>query len=209
MSTHPESMRTHWWWRPGWREGRRFYTWHLVFDGQDDVHRLAADYRTALAPLGPDSFTLIPDQWLHLTMQGVGFVDETDAETVDAIVTAARHRLAGIAAFDVTLGPDAVVDQEAILLPAQPAEPVHAVRDAIRAAIGDVVEVPEQADGFRPHVSVAYSAAAGPADPVVHALARSTFTSARACITSAELIVLGRDAQMYEWTSYATVPLGK
>ncbi|MFD5815622.1 hypothetical protein [Streptomyces sp. NPDC127038] len=47
--------------------GRRFYTWHLTFEGQDDVHRLAAEYRAALAPLG-DSVTLIPDRWLHLTM---------------------------------------------------------------------------------------------------------------------------------------------
>lgn len=210
MSTHPESMRTHWWWRPGWREGRRFYTWHLTFDGQDDVHRLAADYRAALAPLGPDVLTLIPDQWLHLTMQGIGFVDEVPKATVDSIVAAARQHLAAVRAFDMTLGPDAVLDQEAVLLSAQPAEPVHEVRNAIRAAIGDIVEeVPEQANGFRPHVSVAYSAGDGPAEPVVQALDPTTFTPARLRITSAELIVLGRDNLMYEWTSYAAVPLGK
>ncbi|MER7974660.1 2'-5' RNA ligase family protein [Streptomyces sp. NPDC096080] len=202
-------MRNHWWWRPGWLEGRRFYTWHLTFDGQDDVHRLAAEYRTALAPLGPKVFTLIPDRWLHLTMQGIGFVGEVPVGTVDGIVAAARKRLSAVPAFDITLGPDAVVDQEAILLPAQPAEPVHAVRDAIRAAIGEVVtEVPESAGGFRPHVSVAYSAGAGPSAPVVQALAGPTFVQAQARITGAELIVLGRDDGMYEWESYAAVSLG-
>ncbi|MFJ8335956.1 2'-5' RNA ligase family protein [Streptomyces sp. NPDC094437] len=209
MSTHLESMRNHWWWRPGWREGRRFYTWHLTFDGQDDVHRLAADYRAALAPLGPDDFTLIPDQWLHLTMQGVGFVDETDTETVDAIVAAAHQRLAHVPAFLLQLGPGTVVDPEAILLPAQPAEPVHAVRNAIRAAIGDVLsDVPEKETGFRPHVSVAYSAGDGPMAPVARTIAASPVTPALAPISSAELIVLGRDRQMYEWESYATVRLG-
>ncbi|MFJ6298697.1 2'-5' RNA ligase family protein [Streptomyces griseoviridis] len=202
-------MRNHWWWRPGWKTGRRFYTWHLTFGGQDDVHRLAAEYRTALAPLGPDVFTLIPDQWLHLTMQGIGFVDETDTETVDSIVVAARHRLAHVPAFLLQLGPGAVLDPEAILLPAQPAEPVHAVRTAIRAAIGDVLsEVPEKESGFRPHVSVAYSTGDGPAAPASRAIAAAPTTPALARITSAELIVLGRDNGMYEWESYATLPLG-
>lgn len=204
-----EQMRNHWWWRPGWSVGRRFYTWHLTFEGQDDVHRLADTYRSALAPLGSDVLTLIPDEWLHLTMQGIGFVGEVPEATVDAVVAAARERLATVAAFDIRLGPDAVLDPEAVLLPAQPADPVHAVRDAIRAAMGDVLpEVPEKAEGFRPHVSVAYSAADGPATSVAKALAATGFTAARARIASAELIILHRDRKMYEWETYATVSLG-
>jgi hypothetical protein len=27
-------MRRHWWWRPGWRPGRRLYAWHLTFGDQ-------------------------------------------------------------------------------------------------------------------------------------------------------------------------------
>jgi 2'-5' RNA ligase len=209
MSTDPETMRNHWWWRPGWQTGRRFYTWHLTFEGQGDVHRLAAEYRDALDQLGPDVLTLIPDQWLHLTMQGVGFVGEVPQSTVDAIVAAAGERLAAIPAFDITLGPTARIDPEAILLPAQPADPVRAVRDAIRAAIGDVLpDIPEEADGFLPHVSVAYSAGDGPAAPVVKAVDDGEFALARARISSAELIVLNRDNLMYEWETYATVPLG-
>src|SRR5262249_45337699 len=26
--THPATLRNHWYWRPGWRPGRHFYTWH-------------------------------------------------------------------------------------------------------------------------------------------------------------------------------------
>lgn len=142
-------------------------------------------------------------------MQGIGFVGEVPEETVDTVVTAARERLAAVPAFDIQLGPDAVLDPEAILLPAQPMGPVRAVRDGIRAAIGDVLAAaPEKADGFRPHVSVAYSAADGPTSPIAKALASTEFTAARARIVSAELIVLHRDRKMYEWEPYATVPLG-
>ncbi|MFH8218483.1 2'-5' RNA ligase family protein [Streptomyces sp. NPDC018057] len=200
-------MRNHWWWRPGWSAGRRFYTWHMTFEGQKDVHRLAAEYRTALAPLG-EALTLIPDQWLHLTMQGVGFLDEIEESDVHAIVGAAHSRLAAVPAFDARIGP-AVIDPEAILLPVQPGDAVRAVRDGVRAAVHDAIgQVPEAADGFRPHVSVAYSAADGPAAPVTRAVASVQENPAHARIATAELIVIHRDNEMYEWEPFATVPLG-
>ncbi len=207
MTQETVSLRNHWWWRPGWSVGRRFYTWHLTFEGQTDVHRLAAEYRAGLAPLG-EALTPIPDRWLHLTMQGIGFVGETKEDDVHAIVAAAGQRLANVPAFDVEIGPT-VLDPEAILLHVHPDGPVRAVRNAIRAAIGDVLdEVPERAEGFTPHVSVAYSAGDGPAAPVAQALDGLDLVPAQARISSAELIVLNRDNQMYEWESYAAVPLG-
>ncbi|MEV8393645.1 MULTISPECIES: 2'-5' RNA ligase family protein [unclassified Streptomyces] len=206
MTSRPEHLRDHWWWRPGWATGRRFYTWHLVFDGQPDVHRFARQYRSVLA--GVDGLDLIPDQWLHLTMQGIGFVDEVDRADVDAIVEAARVRLAAVPAFDVTLSAP-TVDPEAVLFPVSPDDPPRAVRDAIRAAIEDVLtEVPERAEGFRPHVSVAYSNSDGPAAALLETLGAAHVPSADARIEAAELIVLHRDNRMYEWQPYATVELG-
>lgn len=206
MSAHAEKMRDHWWWRPGWNVGRRFYTWHLTFEGQGDIHRLAGEYRHELADV--PRLTLIPDQWLHLTMQGIGFVGEVEEQTVRHVVAAAKTRLAEIPPFDIELS-QAVVDPEAVLLPVSPAEPVRAVRNAIRAAIHDVVQtVPEQAEGFHPHVSVAYSSGAGPSEPITRSLSTLAFRSATARITSAELIVLHRDNQMYQWIPFANAELG-
>ncbi|MFJ4688789.1 2'-5' RNA ligase family protein [Streptomyces sp. NPDC088789] len=207
MTTHPETMRNHWWWRPGWSVGRRFYTWHLTFEGQDDVHRLAAEYRSVLADAG-GALTLIPDQWLHLTMQGIGFVGEIKESDAHAIAEAARVRLSEVPAFDLEIGP-AVLDPEAVLLPARPDEPVRAVRDSLRAAIGDILNaVPERAEGFTPHMSVAYSSGDGPADSVEQALASFDAAPAQARVSTAELIMIHRDNFMYEWDSFATVPLG-
>ncbi|GAA3783887.1 hypothetical protein GCM10022403_018220 [Streptomyces coacervatus] len=207
MTTQTDTMRNHWWWRPGWSVGRRFYTWHLTFEGQSDVHRLADEYRSAIAPLG-GVLTPIPDRWLHLTMQGIGFVGEANEQDVHAVVNAARTRLAAVPAFDLQIGPE-VLDPEAVLLHVHPDDPVRAVRDAIRAAIGEVLgEVPEKAEGFTPHVSVAYSAGDGPAAPITEVLDGLSLTPARARISSAELIVLHRDNLMYEWETLATVPLG-
>jgi 2'-5' RNA ligase len=199
-------MRNHWWWRPGWSQGRSFYTWHLTFQDQPDVHRFAEAYRHALAPA--EGLDLIPDRWLHLTMQGIGFSDEVPDHVVRDIEAAATRRLAALHSFGITLHAP-IVDPEAILVPVQPAEPVRALRDEIRAAIGDVLpEVPEAADGFTPHVSIGYSNSEGPAAPFAAAIADAAVDPAKALITDAELIRINRDHQMYEWTTVARVSLG-
>jgi 2'-5' RNA ligase len=203
---HAEVLRDHWWWRPGWREGRRFSTWHLTFEGQQEVTELAAGYRSALDGLPVD---VVPARWLHLTMQGLGFVDEVEDGDVQRIVAAAHERLAPLASFEVRLG-DVRVDPEAVMLTVTPEHPVTAVRGELRAAIADVWgpdHVPEAAEGFRPHVSLGYVNAAGPAAGLVDAVRRAPTLAARATITAASLIVLHRDHRMYEWEPYASVPL--
>jgi 2'-5' RNA ligase len=207
MTETTQSMRDHWWWRPGWRVGRSFCTWHVTFNDQPAVHRLAADY----APVFNDLPTLdpIPVRWLHLTMQGIGFTDEINRADVDAIVGAAQDRCAALAPFTITLGP-ARVDPEALMLPVRPAEPVTRLRAAIRAAIADVWgpdNVPEDPHGFRPHVSLAYSNAASPAEQITQRLAARSVTAAEITVHRAALIDLNRDHRAYEWTDIATADL--
>ncbi|MCP9211449.1 2'-5' RNA ligase family protein [Streptomyces sp. NEAU-Y11] len=206
-TTQHTSMANHWWWRPGWSVGRRFYTWHLTVGDQPDVQRYAAVYRDALAHLpGLDP---IPDQWLHLTMQGLGFINEVDEHEVQAITAAAQSRLADLPPLELNLT-DVTVTPEAVLAPAQPADAVTAVRNTIRAAIADVwPSIPEAPDGFRPHVSIAYSNAQAPAEPVYQALSTvNTAPATAARIAAADLIVIHRDRRMYEWETYAQAPIG-
>lgn len=198
-------LMNHWWWRPGWREGRRFYTWHLTFQDAPEVHRLAADYRRALAPV--PGLTLVPDQWLHLTMQGLGFVGEVKERDVDAIVALAAVHLTDVQPFELLLTRPTITP-EAIRWDPDSTGPA-AVRDAIRAAIGQVwPQVPEPAKDFGAHLTIAYSSADGPDTAVRAALDAVNVPPATARITAAELIVLNRDHRMYEWTTRARVPLG-
>ena len=194
----------HWWWRPGWREGRTFYTWHLTFDDQPAVHHLAATYRKALGSV--PNLDLVPDRWLHLTMQGVGFTDEVQAGDVAAIVQEVRQRLANIPAFDIELDRP-VFTPEAIRWD-PPTEPIAAVRNSIREAIGAVWQVvPEAAEGFSAHVTIAYANQDGLADAALAAIAATESRPAIARISSAELIILNRDQHMYEWRTHASAPL--
>lgn len=100
---------------------------------------------------------------------------------------------------------------EALKLPVQPAEPVIALRGAIRAAIADVWGcdgAPEDAEGFRPHVSLAYSNSSGPAEPITERVAARSVTAAETTIHRVALIDLNRDHRAYRWTEIAAANLG-
>ncbi|WP_420870184.1 2'-5' RNA ligase family protein [Micromonospora globbae] len=122
---HATHIRNHWYWRPGWGIGSRFYTWHITFDGQPEVEHLADQYRHLLSQ--QPSLDVIPNQWLHLTMQGIGFVHNVTPEDVDAIVAATRARCAHLAPFKLTIGAPHV-DPESIQIAVDPVEPVRQLR---------------------------------------------------------------------------------
>lgn len=202
-----ETVRDHWWWRPGWHVGRRFYAFHITFGGNDELLRMVAAYRQALAGLTP--LTLVPDEWLHLTVQGIGFADERSPADIDRIARQATDVMASIGAFDVEFG-DIVVADEAIVLPAEPPNPILRLRRTARAAIAGVLgqdQVTEDPDRFRPHISVAYLAAEGQAAPYVNVLAANRPRPARVRIDRLDIIQMHRDNRMYEWTTVATIPL--
>jgi hypothetical protein len=67
--------------------------------------------------------------------------------------------------------------------------------------------VPEDADDFRSHVSLAYSNAAGPAEPIIRRLGTQLVTAAEITVHRAALIDLNRDHHVYEWTDIATANL--
>jgi 2'-5' RNA ligase len=210
----PESgqMRNHWWWRPGWRPDRPFYTWHLTFndqtiqEGDAAFRRIVHDYQAHLDLPGLD---MVPTEWLHLTLQGVGFVDEVSEQDITQIVGAARARCAQLSPVTVVLGP-ARISGEAVGLYVRPTEPVRQVRAALRAAIADAWgsdRVPEPEDPFTPHVTLAYSNADGSAAPFAAVLATFPPASATVTIRAAQLIMLARDEHVYRWATRATVPL--
>jgi hypothetical protein len=199
-----DRMADHWWWRPGWRVGRRMYTWHFTFDGQQAVHDLAASYQKRLADL-PD-LDLIPARWLHLTTQGVAFTDEITDNQVADLIAASTERLKRFPVQRVELGP-ARVTPEAILLDVTPADGLAAIRRELRETITDVLGTARlgESDEWTPHVSLAYSSGTGPQAPYAAAVASGG--TAETVITTVELIVLGRDQHLYEWTTRADVQL--
>jgi 2'-5' RNA ligase len=208
-NTNADKVKDHWYWRPGWHVGARFYTWHITFNDQPDVIALAHEYHDALKQ--QSLLDVVPDEWLHLTMQGIGFVDQVDTADVDAIVARASRRCASLSTMNLRIGRPHV-DPESIQIAVEPAGPVQALRREIRSAIGDVwgtERIPEPAEPYSPHMSLAYINSEGPAAPLVDAIDATPTLSADARISACQLIVLNRDNGMYVWEPYATVKLGE
>ncbi|MEU1235824.1 MULTISPECIES: hypothetical protein [Micromonospora] len=95
----------------------------MTFEDQPELYRLADSYRSAVA--AAPTATLIPDQWLHLTVQGIGFTDETSDATLGAVIEEAGKQLAQLPAVAVEFGAIVVAD-EAIVMPALPVQRLRA-----------------------------------------------------------------------------------
>ncbi|MGH3795171.1 MAG: 2'-5' RNA ligase family protein [Pseudonocardiaceae bacterium] len=204
---HATQLRNHWYWRPGHRPGRPFYTWHLTFERQYDLHRLVTEYQDTLADVpGLDP---VPIPWLHITMQGIGFTDQVSDTDRNAIIEATRRRLAEIPAPTLTFH-HATIRPEAIALHPHPAQPVHTIRSHIRNAIADVWgtdHIPEPATGYQPHLSIAYANKNAEPLPAADAIAALSTDPAQLILTSASCIALTRINHTYHWDTHATAHL--
>jgi 2'-5' RNA ligase len=208
-TTHADALSDHWWWRPGWQVGTRFYTWHLTFDGRDGVRQLVDHYQSVLAAF--DGLDLIPHRWLHVTMQGVGHVDQIDDDQLGHIISAVRQRLAELDRVFIRFDRP-VVRPEAIALPALPPNEIGRLRDAIRSGLAEALgetNVPENGTDYQPHLSLAYSNGTQPASPIAAALDASPGEPVELEVTEAALIVQHRDDRMYEWTTRARAPIAE
>lgn len=200
-------VRDHWYWRPNWRPGRSFYAWHVIFPNDavlTDVHTAYQRLVGSLPGISP-----VPVQWLHLTLQGIGFVDKVPQADLDPIIEAAQRRLEHFRPFEIKLGP-AVVDVESLQLPVSPVDRMRRLRAQLRAAVTDVWgrdSVPEL-PALDPHVSLGYWNQIAPAEPLRQRVNALSSGVAITEVTHVSLINLSRDHNQYEWTKYADLRLG-
>ena len=202
-----KEVRDHWYWRPNWRPGRSFYTWHIIFPEDDVLTDLHTAHQRLVDSL--PGITPVPIEWLHLTVQGVGFTDKVPRSDLRPIIEATRRRLEHFRPFEVKLGP-AVVDVESLQLPVAPVDRMRRLQAQLRAAITDVwgrdsVPVLPKLD---PHVSLGYWNQIAPAEPLEKLVRAIGSGAATTRLSQVTLIELSRDHDRYEWTTYATVPLG-
>jgi hypothetical protein len=170
-----------------------------------------SDLHAAYQPLvrSLPGLTPVPVQWLHLTMQGVGFADKLTQEDLDPIVDAAQRRLAQLDPIEIRIGP-AIVDVESLQLPVEPVDRLRRLRAQLRAAITDVWgrdSVPSLPE-LDPHISLGYWNQDATAQPLKQRAEALGGGIAKTEISHASLINLNRDHHCYAWTTYATVRLG-
>lgn len=200
----------HWYPRPGWRPGRLFDTWHILFDDLQEVRALASRSQEVLQRL--PGLVAVPIEWLHMTVQGVGWSDEvTDSQRSD-VIDCVTEEMAGVREIHATFGPP-LVKGEALVLPVAPVEALHDVRNRIRTGVaralgGPPWEALEQRHGFLPHVSVAYARL--DADAAPYAMALDTVAPARVTAVIRGIALIRQERHpaprwQYTWDELARV----
>lgn len=207
----PASVRNHWWWRPGWTTGRHYYACHLTLDDQPQLQELVSRYQQAIQ--NRPGLDLIPAQWLHMTMQGIGFTDEISVAELDNLADAFTRELSLIDPPMVSFR-SLTVHPEAIYLKAHPADALYPLRARMYRAVVSVLGANSTTEDmpaprqFVPHVSIAYVSADGETQPIAQALQSVRAAPVTATFRKASLLEFHRDHLMYEWTSAAPIPIG-
>ena len=103
---------------------------------------------------------------------------------------------------------------EAVLLKAEPPEPLYQLRlamyDAIAAVLGPAkFSEPRPEPGqFTPHVSAAYVNSDGSSQPIADAISKTDPQPITATFGTASVLVFHRDHRMYEWTQATPLTIG-
>jgi 2'-5' RNA ligase len=206
------NVHDHWWWRPGWRQGRHFYACHLTLDDQPELRQLVRGYQAATREL--PFLDQIPAEWLHLTMQGIGFTDQISEREITDITASLRSELASLTP-PTAMFQNPTISREALYLKAQPVGSLYELRLRMHRAVLSVLgpdrftEPEPDPERFTPHVSTAYVNRESATGPLAETLADLRNHSVTATFRKASLLVFHRDNRMYEWTRAAPIRIGR
>jgi hypothetical protein len=129
--------------------------WYLTFEGDTGLHDWVDRAQRRLRDL--PMVDLVPNAWLHGTVDDVGFLDELAPETVERVGEAGEQALRGWTTPPLVLGPLQPM-KDALVLHAEPVEELSELRRRLRAATVTVLgaEALPPLEVFEPHVSIAY-----------------------------------------------------
>lgn len=197
-------MENHWQWRPEWRTDRPCLYWYLTFAGQESLRSLSHSIRPHLHRIaGVDA---VPTDWLHLTVQDVGFCDELPEANVQTAVQAAARAIADLRARPLTLGPVTTMGS-AVVLAGWPADHLRRLRNRLREAMAAVGLTVPGPDEFRPHVSLGYVNRDCDERTVMERLRTVRDLTTTLHAPRLTLAAVTRRDRHYQWRSVAELPL--
>jgi 2'-5' RNA ligase len=204
VSPLPREMADRWRSRPEPGPDQAQLYWHILMKDQPEVRGLAALAQQRLARFPGLHFT--PPERLHSTVLRVGPADGIAVASIGEMIEQARQGLSAVPPVSVSFG-RVLYHPEAITLGIQPAGALDAVFDAVQEAAQSAVGKPEDAAGWMPHVTVAYSTAIQSATPIIAALGRE-LPECQITVNSVSLIAQQGAERHWDWHQVAQVQLG-
>jgi 2'-5' RNA ligase len=207
MNGLPAEMADRWQDRAEPAPGEGLIYWHMLVGTNPDVLTLVREVRWKIARF--TGLHLTPYAWLHMTALIVGPASEISNEQIQKMATAAGRRLSDIPPITVTLG-KILYHPEAIMLAAQPAEVLVPVLEAVQEATQEVTGIPGRAASklpWTPHITIAYSTARQPAEPIIAALGRS-LPERKVQISTVSVVNQRGPERSWDWHPEATIRFG-
>jgi 2'-5' RNA ligase len=201
-----KAMENHWD-RPGWTDGRRSYHWMLSFHDTRDVQDLAKQCQAEL-PRGP--LDPVPHDALHVTLGRIGFTDEISEACAISAAKQATSRCEALTPLALTIGPLAG-SRGAIRFTVTPWPPLLELHRQLAAATSDVLgeKCVMDTEGFRPHLSIAYSNTVLPVAPLLPVMERlRQLAPVEVSVSSVLVVELRRVGRAYRYEEVAKVGMG-
>lgn len=207
MSGLPAEMIDRWQDRAEPAPGEGLIYWHMLIGDNPDVAALAWEAQQRLAPF--NGLHLTPLAWLHMTVLIAGPSSAIGETQIQQMASIASQLLADVPPPTMTVG-KILYHPEAIMLAARPAEALLPVLESARKATRAVIGGPGRAGNklpWTPHITIAYSTAHQPADPIIEALGQS-LPERKVQISNVSLVTQRGPEHHWDWLPEATVGLG-
>ncbi|WP_329394477.1 2'-5' RNA ligase family protein [Streptomyces melanogenes] len=195
-----EKMVDHWE-RPGWSRDTRAYYWMLTIPEESLLAGHMRQCQQALAPFGFDN---IDPDGLHLTLGRIGLVEEVSGDRLDQLAAAAQQTVPErftLQAIPLTASRGAIRYSVA---PWTPILDLYQMLHEVGAHHGLPFRKP--AAVFRPHIGIAYSNRALPADGIRAALRPlRELDPVDLAVEQVHLVELRREERAYRWSVARTL----
>jgi 2'-5' RNA ligase len=207
MSPIPDRMIDRWENRVDQAPGEDRIYWHMLVGEHPQVAALAQTAQERLA--GFSGLHMTPLKWLHITALIAGSASDITGSQLDQMADSAAQLLAGTPPITVTVG-KILYHPEAIMLAARPGDSLTPVREAAQASTHRATGTHGQTGNrspWTPHITLCYSTADQPADPIITALGHE-LPSAEIQISSISLVIQRGPERQWDWHAIATIPFG-
>jgi 2'-5' RNA ligase len=207
----PGRLANHWVELAEWSGGRELWAFYLTFPGEQHLHAYVERCQGLLRGLG--GLDLVDPAWLHLTVQGVAFVDVIDANTLTRLKAASARVVADEGPVELAIHRPAC-DHDSITMAVSAGEGLLRLRDGVRCAAravldgSELYELPEPIGGFSPHITIAYARSDGPSlNDVEMRLRAAEEPPVRVTATYLSLLRLNRDSARWWWREELRLPM--
>lgn len=207
MSPLPDQLVDRWEHRSDASPGAGTVYWHVLVGHHPQVQELVIEAQKRLSGFG--GLHMTPLQWLHITTLIAGTTNDIVPDDMKKMLTDAELSLSQTLPITISLG-RVLYHPEAIVLEVQPDHALGPILEAAQfatsAVTGENGVTGTPASSWMPHITLCYSTARQPAEPIISALGK-TLPSCEITVDALSLVIQRGPERLWDWHHVGTAYL--